>query len=104
MHTAEHVQQMLEMPNLDADGLEQLAGGLNSVYLCSESLEAALFSAGSVIAAVEAVRDGLVTNAVAVVRPPGHHAESHCAMGYTPQLGQRLSVFGIEFGQVLSLQ
>ncbi len=47
-----------------------------------DSFEAALWAAGASIAAVEAVLDGSVDSAFALVRPPGHHAEPAKAMGF----------------------
>ena len=44
--------------------------------------EIACLSAGGVIAAVDAVLDGRVDNAYALVRPPGHHAERGMGMGF----------------------
>ncbi|MBI1238970.1 MAG: histone deacetylase family protein [Alphaproteobacteria bacterium] len=46
------------------------------------SREAALRAAGAVTAAVDAVIAGDVQNAFCAVRPPGHHAEPHQAMGF----------------------
>jgi len=47
-----------------------------------KSYEAALYAAGGVLAAVEAVMEGEVDNAFALVRPPGHHAVHDRAMGF----------------------
>jgi acetoin utilization deacetylase AcuC-like enzyme len=47
-----------------------------------KSYEAALYAAGGVLAAVEAVIKGEVDNAFALVRPPGHHAIRDRAMGF----------------------
>lgn len=44
--------------------------------------EAALRAAGACIAAVDAVIAGEGQNAFCAVRPPGHHAEPHHAMGF----------------------
>jgi len=44
--------------------------------------EAALRSAGAVVAAVDAVMTGTENNAFCAVRPPGHHAEASQAMGF----------------------
>jgi len=46
------------------------------------SYEAALYAAGGLIRAVEAVMGGEVGSAFALVRPPGHHATSRRAMGF----------------------
>jgi acetoin utilization deacetylase AcuC-like enzyme len=47
-----------------------------------KSYEAALYAAGGLLAAVEAVMKGNVNNAFALVRPPGHHAVHDRAMGF----------------------
>jgi len=47
-----------------------------------DSYEVALYAAGGVIRATEAVIDGEVGSAFALVRPPGHHATSRQAMGF----------------------
>jgi acetoin utilization deacetylase AcuC-like enzyme len=46
------------------------------------SYEIALLAAGGTIAAVDAVVDGRVDNAYALVRPPGHHALADTGMGF----------------------
>jgi acetoin utilization deacetylase AcuC-like enzyme len=46
------------------------------------SLRAALRAAGAVVMAVDLVMGGSVKKAFCSVRPPGHHAERHRAMGF----------------------
>jgi acetoin utilization deacetylase AcuC-like enzyme len=46
------------------------------------SVEAAYLAAGAAVQAVEAVVGGPERHAFALVRPPGHHAEAHAAMGF----------------------
>jgi acetoin utilization deacetylase AcuC-like enzyme len=46
------------------------------------SYEIALLAAGGCITAVDAVLDGKVDNAYALVRPPGHHAERDQGRGF----------------------
>lgn len=47
-----------------------------------ETYEVALLAAGAVCGAVDAVIDGETSRAIALVRPPGHHAERGRAMGF----------------------
>jgi len=47
-----------------------------------DSYEAAIYAAGGAIRATEAVMNGEVDSAFALVRPPGHHATSQRAMGF----------------------
>ena len=82
MHTNEHIEAMLELPQLPAEELCLLESTFNSVYLHPLSTQCALLAAGSVIEATDWVVKGKVRNAVAVVRPPGHHAEAECPMGF----------------------
>jgi acetoin utilization deacetylase AcuC-like enzyme len=44
--------------------------------------ETALLAAGGCLESVDRVMDGSVRNALALVRPPGHHAEASRAMGF----------------------
>src|SRR3954447_13230791 len=48
----------------------------------SGSYEIACLSAGGVMAAVDAVLGGTVSNAYALVRPPGHHAQADRGLGF----------------------
>ncbi len=68
-----NIQQMAERGGgwLDAD-----------TVMSAESYEAALYAAGGVIKASEAVLNGEVSSAFALVRPPGHHATPQRAMGF----------------------
>lgn len=51
-------------------------------HICEKSSDIALLAAGGVIAAVDAVMNGILQNAFCAVRPPGHHAERNKAMGF----------------------
>jgi len=51
-------------------------------YTSPLSFETALLAAGSCIDLVDAVLDGRAANGIALIRPPGHHAETNRAMGF----------------------
>ncbi len=51
-------------------------------YVSPRSLEVARLAAGSSIDLARAVAGGEVCSGLAAVRPPGHHAEAHRAMGF----------------------
>ncbi|MHA1684525.1 MAG: histone deacetylase family protein [Promethearchaeota archaeon] len=50
--------------------------------LCEDSYDVSLLAAGGVMDAVDAVYDGKVQNAFALVRPPGHHANQFHSAGF----------------------
>jgi acetoin utilization deacetylase AcuC-like enzyme len=50
--------------------------------MCPRSYEVALYAAGGLLTAVEAVMKGELDSAFALVRPPGHHATRNRAMGF----------------------
>ncbi|MDR3464402.1 MAG: class II histone deacetylase [Xanthobacteraceae bacterium] len=76
VHTRAHIEKIKSMSAAgggDASTLSPFGQG---------SYEIALLSAGGVIAAVDAVVRGEVSNAYALVRPPGHHAMPDLGMGF----------------------
>jgi len=50
--------------------------------ICPRSFEVAKLAAGATTVAVDEVFNGNCANAIALVRPPGHHATSNRAMGF----------------------
>jgi acetoin utilization deacetylase AcuC-like enzyme len=76
-HTADYLRIASEDV---ADGEPRLSTG--DTRISARSLDIARLAAGGVIAAVDAVVAGDVTNAFAVVRPPGHHATPKRGMGF----------------------
>ena len=51
-------------------------------FTSPETADVAALAAGAALTALEQVLDGDVRRAVALVRPPGHHAEADRAMGF----------------------
>lgn len=76
VHTERHVQRVRELSERGGGHLDP------DTYVGPRSYEAALMASGGVLRAVEAVLDGEIANAFALVRPPGHHATAEWAMGF----------------------
>jgi acetoin utilization deacetylase AcuC-like enzyme len=51
-------------------------------YVSPESVEIARLAAGSLVATIDALLSGPIKKAVALLRPPGHHARPNRAMGF----------------------
>ncbi len=76
VHTPEYVSSV-------KDKAERGGGWLDpDTVMCPKSYEVALYAAGGLLTAVEAVMKEEVDSAFALVRPPGHHALSSRAMGF----------------------
>jgi len=76
VHTKQHISYIR--------GVAKRGGGWidADTVMSPDSYDVALYAAGGVIAAAEAVMEGKVNSAFALVRPPGHHATRHQAMGF----------------------
>ncbi len=77
LHSAEHIALLQRLPELK--GVARLDA---DTYAGPTSYEIARLSAGGVVQAVDAVLNGSAANALAAVRPPGHHAMPEYAMGF----------------------
>jgi acetoin utilization deacetylase AcuC-like enzyme len=76
LHTKEYIDSIKKMSSeLGGEAGEETPFGRGSY-------EIALLAAGGCITAVDAVLDGKVDNAYALVRPPGHHAEKDQGRGF----------------------
>jgi acetoin utilization deacetylase AcuC-like enzyme len=76
VHTRAHIEKIKTM---------SARGGGDASYLSPfgrGSFEIALLAAGGAIAAFDAVIKGEVSNAYALIRPPGHHALPDLGMGF----------------------
>jgi acetoin utilization deacetylase AcuC-like enzyme len=77
IHTPAYVRRVYDRCQDGQQYLDSL-----DVPISAQSYEAAVFAAGGVLTAVDAVAHGRVRNAFCAVRPPGHHAERDQARGF----------------------
>ncbi|KKY28398.1 putative histone deacetylase [Phaeomoniella chlamydospora] len=75
IHTPEHFDFIQRTQFMEDDELLGLEQSMDSLYFNRLSFESALLSCGGAIETVKAVVTRQVKNAIAVIRPPGHHAE-----------------------------
>ncbi len=76
LHTKDYVERI-------KDASSKLGGDAGDLTpFGPSSYEIALLAVGGCITAVDAVLDGKVDNAYALVRPPGHHAERDTGRGF----------------------
>lgn len=75
-HAKEHFKRVA---GAFENGLEFLDA---DTAISMQSFDAALFAAGGVCRAVDAVMTGEARNAFVAARPPGHHATAESAMGF----------------------
>ncbi|KAK2852156.1 hypothetical protein FQN49_005312 [Arthroderma sp. PD_2] len=82
VHTKEHYDFVKSTKDMSEDELIELEQTRDSIYFNSLTFTSALLSCGGAIETCKAVADEKVKNAIAVIRPPGHHAETSKTMGF----------------------
>ncbi|KAH9878770.1 hypothetical protein IAQ61_002044 [Plenodomus lingam] len=82
IHTEEHYAFVESLQYMDASQLKLEAERLDSIYFNRSTYDCARLAAGGAIEACKAVVEGSVRNAIAIIRPPGHHAESDQPSGF----------------------
>lgn len=76
VHDMRHISYIQEVAQRGGGWLDP------DTVMSPDSYDAALYAAGGVIRATEAVMNSEVNRAFALVRPPGHHATPQQAMGF----------------------
>mmetsp|Transcript_95036 Transcript_95036/g.271757 ORF Transcript_95036/g.271757 Transcript_95036/m.271757 type:complete len:299 (+) Transcript_95036:170-1066(+) len=82
VHTPSWIQKATALGQEPIDTLVEEAERHDSIFLNTSTADCALMSAGATLEVTERVVRGECTNGVAIVRPPGHHAEAHCCKGF----------------------
>jgi acetoin utilization deacetylase AcuC-like enzyme len=76
VHTEDYVEELELICRRGGGHLDM------DTYATHETYDVALLAAGGCLAAAEAIFAGEVTNAICLVRPPGHHALPSRGMGF----------------------
>lgn len=86
VHTAITYDWAENLENSSVEKLREFSNrmdaGRKSLYVSALTFQAALLAAGGAIETCKNVVVGNVKNAIAVIRPPGHHAEANESMGF----------------------
>ncbi|KAF6090566.1 histone deacetylase 6 [Phyllostomus discolor] len=81
-HSAEYVGRLRATEKMKTRELHRESANFESIYICPSTFACAQLATGASCCLVEAVLAGEVLNGIAVVRPPGHHAEQDAACGF----------------------
>ncbi|KAK6460592.1 histone deacetylase HDA1 [Scheffersomyces coipomensis] len=82
VHSEEHLKFIQSTETMTRDQLMEETEKGDSIYVNNDSYYSAKLSCGGTIEACKAVIEGRVKNSLAVVRPPGHHAEPDTPGGF----------------------
>ncbi|XP_075812764.1 protein deacetylase HDAC6 isoform X2 [Microtus pennsylvanicus] len=81
-HSAEYVERIRATEKMKTRELHREGSSFDSIYICPSTFTCAQLATGAACRLVEAVLSGEVLNGIAIVRPPGHHAERDAACGF----------------------
>ncbi|KAF1997240.1 hypothetical protein P154DRAFT_579163 [Amniculicola lignicola CBS 123094] len=82
IHAPAHYEAMRDLQFKSEAELNEMASAQDSIYFHNSTFECATLAAGGAIEACRAVVRGDVRNAIAIIRPPGHHAECEAPSGF----------------------
>ena len=82
VHDGDYWDRLMDSQELDQEKRDALARTWNSIYLNSASIRCSLLACGGVLSCVDKVISGESVSGMAVVRPPGHHAEHDTPSGF----------------------
>mmetsp|Transcript_3960 Transcript_3960/g.4679 ORF Transcript_3960/g.4679 Transcript_3960/m.4679 type:complete len:807 (-) Transcript_3960:16-2436(-) len=82
VHSEEHLKFIESTETMSRERLLEETERGDSIYVNNDSYLSAKLSCGGTIEACKAVIEGRVKNSLAVVRPPGHHAEPDTPGGF----------------------
>lgn len=96
IHSNDYIKFLNSLSKMTTEECEKYEQSCDSIYINQESGKCARLAAGSTINLSLSVFSGLVKSGVALVRPPGHHAESGCSKGFCILNNMALSVAALK--------
>lgn len=82
VHSRDYIDTMKKTRNMNVKELLELGSSMNSIYINQSTYDCALIAVGCALEAVDKIMDCTYTNAFALIRPPGHHANRDTAAGF----------------------
>ncbi|CAM9118438.1 unnamed protein product [Phaeothamnion confervicola] len=82
VHNRYYLARLARMRNMKPADLQLDAAQFDGVFFNQHTVDCARRAAGGLATLVEAVVAGRAPNGLALIRPPGHHAEAHAAKGF----------------------
>jgi len=83
VHSPALLDRMDALMKVSQKERDEKAADMDSIYFCEDTLDCALLAAGSILNVVDEVVEGRAqSGGLAVVRPPGHHAEVDESCGF----------------------
>uniref|UniRef100_A0A2S2P6Q3 Histone deacetylase 6 n=1 Tax=Schizaphis graminum TaxID=13262 RepID=A0A2S2P6Q3_SCHGA len=81
-HSKEHIDEMSNLYKLSPSELSEKEKCYDSVYLTADTYKVSTLASGCLLQVVDSVLNNESASGVAVIRPPGHHAELDIACGF----------------------
>ncbi|VVC27104.1 Hypothetical protein CINCED_3A008507 [Cinara cedri] len=81
-HSKEHVDEMSNLHKLTLSELSDKEKCYDSVYLTVDTYKVSTLATGCLLQVIDSVINNESSSGVAVIRPPGHHAENDIACGF----------------------
>ncbi|KAL5109810.1 Histone deacetylase 6 [Taenia crassiceps] len=82
VHSQDYINALQSTATMPQAAINEYAERFQSVFLNKHTYDSASLAAGSLLSVVDDICGGEALHGVAVIRPPGHHAECDRCMGF----------------------
>ncbi|XP_062610586.1 histone deacetylase 6-like isoform X1 [Saccostrea cucullata] len=81
-HGEDHIRRFKKTMTMGEEALKVYQETFKSIFLCQESFTSAAWAVGCSLSVIDSILSNQCQSGVAIVRPPGHHAERNTMMGF----------------------